>query len=59
MSAIQTFTSKFKHEFVVDSFDELSEMEVRSEKGRVTDGLIKTMRCVGPIDATFCNKFAR
>jgi hypothetical protein len=32
-SPFQTFTPKFQPEFVVVSFDELSEMEIRSKKG--------------------------
>ena len=32
-SPFHTFAPKFQPEFVVDSFDELSEMEIRSEKG--------------------------
>jgi hypothetical protein len=32
-SSFGTFSPKFKPEFVVDSFDELAEMEIRSKKG--------------------------
>ncbi len=32
-SPFQTFVPKFQPEFVVDSFDEFSEMEIRSKKG--------------------------
>jgi hypothetical protein len=32
-SPFQTFTPKFQPEFLIDSFDELSEMEIRSKRG--------------------------
>jgi hypothetical protein len=70
-SPFQTFTPQFQPGFVVDSFDELSEMEIRSKKGVSCRQLIAmlssfvqkmiALQCnVSILDALiFCNKFAR
>jgi hypothetical protein len=55
MRTFQTFAPKFQHVFVVDSFEELSEMKIRSKNG----GELPTAEHIASHVATiFCNHLA-